>query len=145
MDQDKWGLALDQGKARLWIKGKPGSGKSTLLRRARDQVEPSLNGRGSPLILLFFFHGRGHELQRTQRGLFRSLLHQVLMEVEDALPDLVAALRQWQDTLGKDREEKQLKVFLESSLRKVLETRSVWLFIDALDECSKDDAAELTV
>ncbi|KAJ5723797.1 hypothetical protein N7488_001832 [Penicillium malachiteum] len=86
-----------------------------------------------------------HELQSICLGLFRPLLYQVLTEVEDALTDLVATLRQQQHTVGKDREEKQLKAFFKSSLRKALEACSAWLFIDVLNECGKDDAAELAI
>ncbi|SPJ72133.1 uncharacterized protein FTOL_01861 [Fusarium torulosum] len=41
-------------------------------------------------ILSFFFHGRGSELQKTPLGLFRSLLHQLLDQVSEALIGLVA-------------------------------------------------------
>ncbi|KAK3896603.1 hypothetical protein C8A05DRAFT_48407 [Staphylotrichum tortipilum] len=128
----------------LWIKGKPGSGKSTLLKYALDRR----GVRDSALILSFFFHGRGDELQRTPLGLFRSLLHQVFAQAPDALQDLVSKfetkLKQYGEP-GKDWywHEGELRPFLESSLPKVLQTRSIWLFIDALDECGEDNAVRL--
>ena len=85
----------------LWVKGKPGSGKSTLLKYALDNH----GARDSDLVLSFFFHGRGDELQRTPLGLFRSLLHQVLKEAPDVLHDLVArfeAKRKENGKPGKD-------------------------------------------
>lgn len=39
--------------------------------------------------------------------------------------------------------EEELRRFFKSSLLNVLETRSVWLFVDALDECGKDNAVKL--
>ena len=134
--------ACDQGL--LWIKGKPGSGKSTLLKYALDHHGAS----DSALVLSFFFHGRGDKLQRTPLGLFRSLLHQVLGQAPDALQDLVDKFETKLKQYGKPDEdwhwhEEELRPFLESSLPKVLQTRSVWLFVDALDECGEDNAVRL--
>src|SRR4051812_35877953 len=73
----------------LWIKGKPGSGKSTLLRHAIDGITRTHYFQENSALLSFFFHGRGAELQRTPLGLIRSLLHQLLPDDPDSLPDLV--------------------------------------------------------
>ncbi|KAM6529647.1 hypothetical protein FALCPG4_007776 [Fusarium falciforme] len=131
----------------LWIKGKPGSGKSTLLRYALNAME-ILNIRESALVLSFFFHGRGSELQKTPLGLFRSVLHQLLRQVPEALTDLVATFQQRCESIGKPGEKwqwhsRELQRFSESSLLNVLRTRPVWLFVDALDECGKENAVKL--
>ncbi|KAL6406195.1 hypothetical protein AUP68_10363 [Ilyonectria robusta] len=132
----------------LWIKGKPGSGKSTLLGHVLRNVVATPTIAESDLILSFFFHGRGVDLQRTPLGLFRSLLHQILRQVPDALQDLVATFQQRCETVGKLSKKWQwhprelLRVF-ESSLPKVLQTRPVWLFVDALDECGQKNAVNL--
>jgi hypothetical protein len=39
--------------------------------------------------------------------------------------------------------EGELRPFLESSLRKICQTRPVWLFVDALDDCDKENAVRL--
>ncbi|KAH7218869.1 hypothetical protein DER44DRAFT_804898 [Fusarium oxysporum] len=132
----------------LWIKGKPGSGKSTLLRYILNDAMVMPNTGEGALILSFFFHGRGTELQRTPFGLFRSLLHQLLRQVPEALTDLVATFQQQCETAGKPGEQwqwhpRELPRFFETSLLKVLETRPVWLFVDALDECGEDNAVNL--
>ncbi|KAK3371451.1 hypothetical protein B0T24DRAFT_320290 [Lasiosphaeria ovina] len=134
--------ACDRGL--LWIKGKPGSGKSTLLKYALD----SYGGRNSDLVLAFFFHGRGDELQRTLFGLFRSLLHQILRRAPHALSDLVNTFEKRCKDFGKPGEkwqwhEEELRRVFESSLLNVLETYPVWLFVDALDECGEDNAVKL--
>jgi ABC-type molybdenum transport system ATPase subunit/photorepair protein PhrA len=92
-----------QHRGLLWIKGKPGSGKSTLIKYARDAL-PSLYGTDT-LAFSFFFHGRGHELQRTPLGLFRSLLHQLLKRVPGALPDLINYFEDKQTTEGNHGEK----------------------------------------
>ncbi|KAL8310354.1 hypothetical protein RB597_010275 [Gaeumannomyces tritici] len=134
--------ACDRGL--LWIKGKPGSGKSTLLKYILNNRRPV----PGDLVLSFFFHGRGHELQRTPLGLYRSLLHQALSQIPDALPDLVNTFQKNRKESGELGEKWQwhpneLQRFFESSLPKVLETRPVWLFVDALDECGEQNAVGL--
>ncbi|RYP05532.1 hypothetical protein DL764_003709 [Monosporascus ibericus] len=132
----------------LWIKGKPGSGKSTLLQYALKNVMVASNIGDRALVLSFFFHGRGAELQKTPLGLFRSLLHQLLGQVPDALSDLVAFFQERCKNMGEPDEKwkwhpRKLQDFFASSLPKVLERRPVWLFVDALDECGEDDAVSL--
>ncbi|KAL6690585.1 hypothetical protein J3F84DRAFT_398280 [Trichoderma pleuroticola] len=136
----------------LWIKGKPGSGKSTLLKYAfshQKGLSSTANSTtNSDLFLSFFFHGRGEELQKTPFGLFRSLLHQTLKQAPDALPDLVDDFTQKCQDMGTYQEKWKwhsgdLWRFLESSLPRVLAIRSVWLFVDALDECGDVNAKDL--
>ena len=139
--------ARDQGL--FWIKGKPGSGKSTLLRHALDNVQKSSGFGEKDLVLSFFFHGRGNELQKSPLGLFRSLLHQILSRVPDALPDLVASFQNWHDYIREPGGEyewhlSELQRFFESSLPKILKNRPIWLFVDALDECSEENAASIS-
>ena len=128
----------------LWIKGNPGSGKSTLLKYALDKRET----RDGALVLSFFFHGRGDELQRTPLGLIRSLLHQVLRQAPGSLHGLVDEFETKRKQNGKPGEdwhwhEEELWHSLTSSLSKVLQGRPVRLFIDALDECGKENAVRL--
>lgn len=150
---------LESNHGLLWIRGKPGSGKSTLLRYILDQAlsefssEPTSNGiagncQPPTLVLFFFFHGRGAELQKTPMGLFRTLLHQLLKQAPETLQDLVVAYDdrcQNRGDLGKDWQWqlRELKDFLSSALRKVLARRPVRLFVDALDEGGRDNAVNL--
>ncbi|RKL15953.1 hypothetical protein BFJ63_vAg16098 [Fusarium oxysporum f. sp. narcissi] len=83
--------SCDQGL--LWIKGKPGSGKSTLLQYLLNHMMAIFNTGEVALILSFFFHGRGSELQRTPSSLFRSLLYQLLRQFPEALTDLIATFQ----------------------------------------------------
>ncbi|KAM5447959.1 hypothetical protein McanCB49686_007423 [Microsporum canis] len=133
----------------LCIKGKPGSGKSTLLKYALDSVEKAYNAPGNNAIILsFFFYGLGDELQKTPRGLFLSLLHQLFREVPGTLPDLLATFERRCEERGKPPKAWQwhvneLQAFFQSSLPKVLKCRPIWLFVDALDECGKGSAIKL--
>ncbi|KAH7308494.1 ankyrin repeat-containing protein [Stachybotrys elegans] len=135
-----------QDRGLLWIKGKPGSGKSTLMKYARDAI-PSLYGTDA-LAFSFFFHGRGHELQRNPLGLFRSLLHQILKRVPGAVPDLINYFEDKQTTEGECGKKWQwylqpLQTILKSSIPRILRRFPVILFIDALNECGEQPAVEL--
>ncbi|KAK1762028.1 hypothetical protein QBC33DRAFT_582006 [Phialemonium atrogriseum] len=132
----------------LWIKGKPGSGKSTLLKYALHNQGVAPSARSSDLVLSFFFHGRGDELQKTPLGFYRSLLHQLLKKTPEALSVFVNTFQQRCKERGHHPEkwqwhQEELRGYFELSLPKVLETRSIWLFVDALDECGRDSAVEL--
>lgn len=132
----------------LWIKGKPGSGKSTLLKHVLRRVEKKPGMGDESIILSFFFHGRGYELQKTPLGLFRSLLHQLLTRVPDSLSLLVDAFQHRCGTIGTVGSKwqwhaRELRGFFESALPKVLERWLVLLFVDALDERGEENAVYL--
>lgn len=66
---------LDRHDGFLWIKGKPGAGKSTLMKSALGHAKKTMN---DTVIIFFFFNARGHELERSTIGMYRSLLLQLL-------------------------------------------------------------------
>ncbi|KAI1131232.1 hypothetical protein F5Y10DRAFT_287444 [Nemania abortiva] len=133
----------------LWIRGKPGAGKSTLLKYALDDTTMAVRVSGrNDLIISFFFHGRGHELQKTKKGLCRSLLHQLLSKSPGAFSSLIDTYVERKKTIGKvDQEwewdENELWGFLEGALPKILISFSVVLFVDALDECDEEVSISL--
>lgn len=162
----------DDDRGILCIKGKPGSGKSTLLHYAVGDAivasniptrslfqqnedllvagkAPGVLAEPNVVILSFFFHDRGTDLQRTPLGLFRSLLHQLLRQVPGAIPaTLLTTFHDRERRMGEVGEKwdwkwREVRHFFEISLRKVLESHQVYLFIDALDEYGEDDANQL--
>lgn len=171
MRHEKYRDWSDKNSGMLCIKGKRGSGKSTLLHyavgdaivashiinRSPIQHNKSLVGsdeaagpqpKPNVVNMSFFFHDRGTELQKTPLGLFRSLPHQLLWQVPGAIPDTLLTTFQIRKKIGEagktwDWKWRQVRHFFELSLRKVLESHQVWLFIDALDEYGEDDANEL--
>lgn len=63
----------------LWIKGKAGSGKSTIMKCALEHAKDApMRERDS--IIFFFFNARGHEMERSVEGMYRSLLSQILTQ-----------------------------------------------------------------
>ncbi|RWA14538.1 hypothetical protein EKO27_g584 [Xylaria grammica] len=123
--------ALHNGHNFLWIKGKPGAGKSTLMKfllgHLRNQRQPT---GGKEIFLSFFFNARGHDLERTTVGLYRSLLLQLL----EARTDLQYALDKVR--LGHCWTVESLKSVLEEAVRGLC-GHSLICLVDALDECEE--------
>ncbi|KAH7305022.1 hypothetical protein B0I35DRAFT_382185, partial [Stachybotrys elegans] len=129
----------------LWIKGKPGSGKSVALKYALENMEPTQ----STLVLSFFYHGRGGELERSPLGLIRSLLHQALVQCPEALSALLEAFKTKDEQLGEAGVNwnwalEELWGFFGTFIGKVLEARDACLIIDALDESGEAHAVDVT-
>lgn len=144
LEHKMWKNWKSSQRGLLWIKGKPGSGKSTLLRYALHELK-STKAAKKALILSFFFHGRGNDLQKNQLGLFRSLLHQVLSEMPEELAKLVATFEQRRHGIGRpgadwNWELDELRELFKWSVIDVLKNRPVWIFVDALDESGAENA-----
>jgi hypothetical protein len=92
---------LKVGTGVYWINGKAGSGKSTLMKhlfedpRTRRKLQAWATATDSashhvnlpPLcVASFFFWNTGSMEQRSQTGLLRCLLHQVLSNFQDLIP-----------------------------------------------------------
>ncbi|KAF1961010.1 hypothetical protein CC80DRAFT_489231 [Byssothecium circinans] len=134
----------------FWISGKPGSGKSTLMKYVIDnpgtltELRKSTDGC-EPKIASYYFWVNGTEIQRSQEGLLRSLLYELLRWrsdlVEIAFPDT------WKDAapvvvsnmpfhVEWTRSELN-EAFERLALSGVADTRFC-VFIDGLDEYGGD-------
>ena len=127
----------------LWIKGKPGSGKSTIMKHIYHAIHQQRFFAGRTLAT-FFFHARGSEMQKNMRGLFQSLLHQLMRcntEMLDAFVSFFPAPR-GQKSDKREWTAEELQTFLLFCASENLLHDTVVL-IDALDECGQDEAREL--
>ncbi|KAF4972491.1 hypothetical protein FSARC_963 [Fusarium sarcochroum] len=130
-----------------WITGKPGSGKSTLMRflsqhpvatyyLRRWAVKKRVSTAG------FFFWTSGSRQQRSQTGLLRYLLHQLLSSepelIEKTFPSLWTQLRQMTTkeriNFVLDWTVSDLQDAFHSFLDAALPQMNICLFIDGLDE-----------
>lgn len=85
---------LRQGEGIYWINGKAGSGKSTLMKyiceNPKTQEHLGIWAGKTPLhTAMFFFWWGGTKLQKSQDGLIRSLLYDVLSQVPELIPHVV--------------------------------------------------------
>ncbi|KIL90671.1 hypothetical protein FAVG1_06406 [Fusarium avenaceum] len=134
-----------------WITGKPGSGKSTLMRFLSQHplavhylrkwaVKKPVSTAG------FFFWTSGSRQQRSQTGLLRYLLHQLLSAdpdlIEKAFPSLWTQLRHMTTkervNFALDWTAEDLQAAFHSLLDSALPKTNICLFIDGLDEFDGD-------
>lgn len=132
------------GKGLLWVKGNRGVGKSTLMREAlrRTQVHVS---QASTSIVSFFFNALGEQLEKTTRGLYLSVLHQILKHDPNALAYLLPEYLERKKGKREDRvewTEEVLKDYVSRVCRRGI-SMPVLVFIDALDECTDPEISRL--
>ncbi|KAI8718115.1 hypothetical protein NCS52_00889500 [Fusarium sp. LHS14.1] len=94
---------LLNGLGIYWVSGKAGSGKSTLMKylfthRRTKMILSQWANRGPFLMCHYFFSNLGSDLQKSQEGLSRTLLHQILDRnrslTQEAFPDM------WKETVA---------------------------------------------
>lgn len=153
---------LRHGDGIYWINGKVGCGKSTLMRYLYEnkttQQELATWAAGHPCeVYSFFFWNSGSEHQKSQLGLLRSLLFDILQRhrglMRQAMPDIwcmwsaraEAALEEKlpygssslppePDTLTTDA----LKEIFQKTLEHLGASTKLCFFIDGLDEYGAD-------
>ncbi|KAJ9427265.1 hypothetical protein QL093DRAFT_2573607 [Fusarium oxysporum] len=136
-----------------WITGKPGSGKSTLVRYLSQHPVALYHlrrwgGKKRVNTAGFFFWTSGSRQQRSQTGLLRYLLHQLLSSdpelIEKAFPDLWSRLRQMTTkervNFALEWTVQDLQAAFHSLLDAALHSVNICLFIDGLDEFDGDHA-----
>jgi ankyrin repeat protein len=125
----------------LWIKGKPGAGKSTLMKYAVKR------GKLEGHIASFFFHDRGTTLEKTARGMYQSLLHQLLHLGPNHISKLAEIYEERCNTRGGAGaewtwHERELRDSLKDLLLG-LSKQQVRIYVDALDEAGEEAALKL--
>jgi hypothetical protein len=134
---------LKSGDGVYWVNGKAGSGKSTFMRYICEHPETKVFLRDwcgdLPLaVASFFFCSGGTADQKSQAGLLRSLLHQLLYKHRSLIPTVLPF--QWEDEYIVPVNPKQELFWDRDILRRafdILRTQNqirMCLFIDGLDE-----------
>lgn len=131
----------------LWIMGNPGAGKSTLKYIVRHE-RAALDASRHEIVVAFFIHGRGSELQKSPLGLYRTLLHQLLPHFPEHLRDLTTTYKTKTELNGKEGikwrwSEQQLREVFSRILSTKTPKCPVTVFVDALDEMGQDCATRL--
>jgi hypothetical protein len=131
-----------------WISGKPGSGKSVLMKYLVDTEQTKVllrfwAGTRKLAIGSFFLWIAGTEMQKSQEGLFQSLLYEVLRQCPELIPSVFPS--RWQAEGGyQDNPEpwtrlELIQAFARLKSHEITSTRFCF-FIDGLDEYEGDHA-----
>ncbi|KAK3935221.1 hypothetical protein QBC46DRAFT_462210 [Diplogelasinospora grovesii] len=130
LDPDK----LAQHHGFLWINGKPGAGKSTLMKFAFTHAKKTTEDAA---VISFFFNARGEDLEKSTIGMYRSLLHQLLVKLPDLRELLDSSDLDLQSQSGSPTWGIEILRRLFSDATKRLGQRRLTCFVDALDECDE--------
>ena len=130
---------LENGYGTYWISGKAGSGKSTLMNficqdPRTDAALRVWSGTSEILLPNFFFWNAGTELQKSSRGLLRSIIYQILEKAPELMPVLETSINTAQQL--PTWTERLLLATLQRLLCYGLESHRFYIFIDGLDEFS---------
>lgn len=140
---------LETGTGCYWVNGKAGAGKSTFMKFIREDQRTKTAlyrwANGAPLIVAsFFFWNLGSKLQRSQIGLLRGLLFDVVEAQPDLAPHILPGLYQ---AVVRGREAKHPEpsfAELKKGFRNLVGLKNngikVCLFIDGIDEYDGDHA-----
>jgi hypothetical protein len=101
-------------------------------------------------VLSYFFHGRGSSLEKTQIGMFRSLLHQLLttLAAEDPLDPICdkvskAFLENSACGHGWEWQVEEVQRLFSETIMPMAKRQRVGIIVDALDEAGAEAANEL--
>ncbi|KAE8161884.1 ankyrin repeat-containing domain protein [Aspergillus tamarii] len=119
----------------LWVKGKPGAGKSTLVKIAMSRLWND-KAKSPSVKLAFLFNAHGNVLEKSQLGLFRSLLFQLFQQSRQIFQRFMPTFRRKVDFYDGEWtwNEQELKALFMSVMTE-LSPSSAYIFIDALHEC----------
>jgi Cdc6-like AAA superfamily ATPase len=134
----EWLLSED---STYWVSGKPGSGKSTLVQYlARDPRTTKALSQWSTdcIILSHFFFKPGEDMQRTVKGMWSSLLHQLVTTSRNALRELIALDPRFGVT-SKEHNSDWSATSLKECFYEISNGKTMCIFLDGLDEISHTD------
>ena len=134
---------LIHGRGCYWISGKAGSGKSTLLKylhrdpRTREALL-EWSGSSDLIVASFYFWYAGTSLQKSQAGLLRSLILQVLTRRPDLVgvlfPDVCRAIISKNLVDNVDFSFGELKRAFKTLLYSTPQNMKICFIVDGIDE-----------
>ncbi|PMD57951.1 uncharacterized protein K444DRAFT_614646 [Hyaloscypha bicolor E] len=131
-----------------WVSGKPGSGKSTLIKFVAEHeqtkrcLEEWAGDKKLAIANFYFWNASTHQSQKSQRGLLRTILYQILRQcpelIQMAYHDQWIALTSDGKVLKESRDELLTVPALLNTLRNISTSTAsdtkFCFFLDGLDE-----------
>lgn len=135
-----------------WITGKAGSGKSTLMKyisrfdgnskgsqQCKEHLAKWAGEEKSLVVASFYFWASGTSMEASQKGLFQSLLYQILLVHPELIPRVAPKVWEAWCLYGSPTNvypEEDIHAMLYESIQELTakEGAKVCLFIDGLDE-----------
>jgi len=130
----------------FWIQGKPGSGKSTLMKfltQAEDTQKHLKAWAGAKKLVVgkFYFWNSRTELQKSQEGLLRAIIFDILRNCPELISVTRASIREAADCFEEDGEalgrDNLLRIY-ETVVTQVEFPVKFCFFVDGLDEFQEE-------
>ncbi|KAF3927990.1 hypothetical protein AA313_de0200177 [Arthrobotrys entomopaga] len=128
---------LEEFNGVLWIKGKPGAGK-TLMKHIFNHFRIRREFRDWSIVA-YFFSARGAVLESSRIGMLRSILYQLIDQVDEAYDHLHPRFQdKWKiHTQNWTWQEGELESLLSELVS--VPRQPVLILVDALDECHESE------
>ena len=134
-----------------WVNGKIGAGKTVLMRYLEESLDPELHmvpwAEGQQVMRAsYFFWGPGNKLQKCMAGLLRTLLLQIVGQLEDiSLEPLMSA--KWRAASNTEKPtiewtDVELAICLKKCVEFVGAKRKLLILVDGLDEIEDHEIAQ---
>jgi hypothetical protein len=134
----------------FWVNGKAGSGKSTLMKfLASHETTKTLlrqwSGSENLIVASFYFWSAGHDVQKSQLGLMKSLLYQIFRQCPDLI--LSSWLSKFDSVSAVDNKfdgwsRQELHDAIDSIVASGSLTSNFCFFVDGLDEYTDTQAGD---
>lgn len=145
-----WLRSGEESERQFWISGKAGSGKSTLMKflarhHGTRAILSQWAGDGNLTIADHYFWFAGTPLQKSMRGLLRTLLYIVLRQCPELIP--LVFPQEWNSSIEQsdtffDHDQSWTAKYLSEAMASIgakgLLTSKFCFFIDGLDEYEGD-------
>lgn len=138
---DAWVARSDDAASRiLWVHGMAGAGKTAIAHTVAQRAHEA-----NKLGASFLFSRDGHEDQHNPSIVFPTIAHQLAQFSGDFAKEIVATLEESPDTPSSFLEDQYTELVVEPLSKTPCNNSRdvVLLVIDALDECSDDEAARI--
>jgi hypothetical protein len=135
---------LTSGNGTFWVNGKAGSGKSTLMKFLANHENTRIllrrwSGSEDLVVASFYFWAAGHETQKTQLGLMKTLLYQILRQCPELIPFVLPSRFSNGNIAGVEADSwtrQELSSAVDSIITQHGLKSKFCFFIDGLDEYS---------
>ncbi|KAK7917976.1 hypothetical protein PG985_009850 [Apiospora marii] len=133
----------------FWVYGKPGSGKSTFMKFLCDNEDTRnclqrWSGEKGLIIAKFFFWNAGSNLQKSQEGLLRSLLFEILRQCPELMPAVKNAVAEISDSDKPDPLQythNLMHLYQRIAIQQI--PLKFCFFVDGLDEFQEEHRSHL--
>ncbi|KAI1273370.1 hypothetical protein F5Y07DRAFT_259472 [Xylaria sp. FL0933] len=141
LEHDTYKSWLKEPSHTLWLAGKPGSGKTVLMKYLVECLLSERSTESAQVVYYFFHHGSANQ---PMTGFLTSILRQQLLNSTSrfATSEVLTKLAEKREAQGSDTpwdDDLLEECFLRLVDKSAAQGQSLYIIVDALDECNDSD------